>query len=79
VFFENQAKDNYKDSDQEHKDRNPVDGIHIPDPAAGRFIRIFFSDIKIFSKFTQYTHLMPTKIINKSLVFLLRMDIFAAL
>ena len=79
MFFENKAKDDDEDSNQEHKDRNPVDRVHIPNPAAGRFIRIFFPDIKIFGKFTQYTHLMQIKIINMSLVFLLRMDIFAAL
>jgi hypothetical protein len=52
MFFENQAKDYHQDSDQEHKDRDPVDGIHIPDPAACRLIRIFFPDIKILPKFT---------------------------
>jgi hypothetical protein len=49
--LENQAENDNEDADQEHKDRNPVDCIHIADPGAGRFIRIFFSDIKIFGKF----------------------------
>ena len=56
MSLENQAEDDNEDADQEHKDRNPVDRIHITDPAAGRFIRISLPDIKIFCKFTEYSH-----------------------
>jgi hypothetical protein len=37
-------KDN-ENSDQEHKDGDPVDCIHIPDPTIGRLIGILFPDI----------------------------------
>lgn len=52
-----QPEDDNNDSYQEHKDRNPVDAVHITDPAAGWLIRIPFPDIKIFGKLTEYSHL----------------------
>ena len=79
MSFENQPENDNEDSDQEHTDRDPVDRIHISDPATGWFIRIFFPDIKIFGKFAEYSHIAETKIINKCVPDLLRMDIFAAL
>jgi hypothetical protein len=39
-------------ADQKHKDGNPVDRIHVTDPAACRFIWILFPDIQVFSEFT---------------------------
>jgi hypothetical protein len=78
VSFENQPEDDNKDADQEHKDRDPVDRIHISDPGTGWFIRIFLPDIKVFGKFAEYSHIAGVKIINKCVPDLHRMDIFAA-
>jgi len=51
VFFKDQAENDNDDADQEHKDRNTVNAVHISDPTIGRFVRISFPDIKIFGKF----------------------------
>ncbi len=56
--MKNQPENDNNDSYQEHKDRNPVDAVHIADPAAGWLIRIPFPYIKIFSKFTKYSHIV---------------------
>jgi hypothetical protein len=61
MSFKNQPENDNKNSDQKHEDRNPVDGIHITDPGAGRFVRILFSDIKIFSNLSKYAHLIKVK------------------
>jgi hypothetical protein len=53
----NHSENDNQDTNQEHKNRNPVDTVHIADPAACRFIRILFPQIKIFSQFTKYSHL----------------------
>jgi hypothetical protein len=49
--FKNYPEKDNQQADQEHKNGNPVNRIHITDPAACRFIRIFFPDIQVFSKF----------------------------
>ena len=51
LFKDHPEKDNQQ-TDQEHKDGNPVDRIHITDPAIRRLIRIFFPDIQVFGQFT---------------------------
>jgi hypothetical protein len=54
----NHPENNDQDTDQEHKNRNPVDTIHVADPAVCWFIRIPFPDVKVFSKLAKYsTHL----------------------
>jgi hypothetical protein len=57
VSFENHPENDDQDTDQEHKNRNAVDRIHVTDPTAVRFVRIPLPDIKIFGQFTQYAHL----------------------
>jgi hypothetical protein len=52
----NHSENDNQDSDQEHKNRNPVDTVHVADPAAGWFVRIPFSEIKIFGQFAKYSH-----------------------
>ena len=78
VFFKYQTENYNKDADQEHEDGNPVDGIHITDPAIAWFVRIFFPDIKIFGKFAQDSHLL-NKDNSQDCPESFRMDIFAAL
>jgi hypothetical protein len=47
VFPEYHSENDDQQSDQEHEDRNPVDCIHISNPAVCRLIRILFPDIQI--------------------------------
>jgi len=56
VSLKYQPENNNENPDQEHKNRNPVDRIHITDPGAARFVRILFPDVKIFCKFAKYAH-----------------------
>jgi hypothetical protein len=49
--FENHPENDDQQPQQKHEDGNPVDCIHITNPATGRFIGIFFPDIQIFCKF----------------------------
>ncbi len=65
--LENQTVNDYQEADQEHKNRDPVDGIHVTYPAVAGFIRIFFSDIQIFGQLAQYSHKLNSKINNKSI------------
>jgi hypothetical protein len=51
VFFEDQAENNDEDPDQEHKNGDPVDPVHVFYPGTGRFVWISFYDIQIFSNF----------------------------
>jgi hypothetical protein len=53
----NHPENNNQDPDQKHKNRNPVDTVHIADPAIRWFIRIPLPDIEVFSKFSEYSHL----------------------
>jgi hypothetical protein len=53
----NHPEYNYQYPDQKHKNRNPVDAVHIPDPAVRWLIRIPLPDIKVFSQFAEYSHL----------------------
>jgi hypothetical protein len=48
---ENHPEDNDQDTDQKHKDGNPVDRIHVTNPTVCRLIGIPFPDIQIFSQF----------------------------
>lgn len=51
------SENDNQDTDQEHKNRNPVDTVHIADPAVCWFIRIPLPQIKVFSQFAKYSHL----------------------
>jgi hypothetical protein len=51
VLFEDHPENDDQQAKQKHKDRNPVDRIHVTNPTAGRFIWIFFPDIEIFCQF----------------------------
>jgi len=53
----NHPENDNQDTDQEHKNRNPVYTVHVADPAACRFIRIPFPDVKVFGQFAKYSHL----------------------
>jgi hypothetical protein len=53
----NHPENDNQDADQKHKNRNPVDTVHIGDPAARWFIRIPFPDIKVFGQLAKYSHL----------------------
>ena len=55
--MENHPENDNQDTDQEHKNRNPVDTVHIADPTACWFIRIPFPDVKIFCQLAKYSHL----------------------
>ena len=55
--MKNHPENDNQDADQEHKNRNPVDTVHITDPTVCRFIRIPLPDVKVFSQFAKYSHL----------------------
>jgi len=42
--------------DNKHKDGNPVDTMHVADPAARGRIRIFLFNIQVFGNLTEYSH-----------------------
>ena len=48
LLFKDHPENDNQQTNQEHEDRNPVDRIHITDPAVCRLIRISFPDIQIF-------------------------------
>jgi hypothetical protein len=52
MLFEDHSENDDQQSQQKHKNGNPVDRIHITNPTAGRFIGIFFPDIEVFCKFS---------------------------
>jgi len=52
----NHPENDNQDTDQEHKNGNPVDTIHIADPTICWFIRIPFPDVKVFGQFAKYSH-----------------------
>ena len=54
--MKNHPENDNQDTDQEHKNRNTVDTVHIADPAACWFIRIPFSYVKVFSQLAKYSH-----------------------
>jgi len=56
MFFKNHSEYNNQDTDEEHENGNPVDRIHIANPAVGWFIRILLADVEIFGQFAEYTH-----------------------
>ena len=51
MTLEYHSENNNEQADQEHKDGNAVEAVHIADPTACRFIGISFPDIKIFGQF----------------------------
>jgi hypothetical protein len=57
MFFENEKlKQQDNDPRQKHKDRNPVDPMHIPHPLRVRRIRIPFFDIEVFGDLSSDSH-----------------------
>jgi hypothetical protein len=57
MFFENeQLKQQDNDPRQKHKDRNPVDPMHIPHPLRVRRIRVPLLDIKILLDLSPNSH-----------------------
>jgi hypothetical protein len=50
-FVKNHPADNDQQTNQEHKNRNPVNPVHVAYPGAGWLIRISFPEVKIFCKF----------------------------
>jgi hypothetical protein len=58
---EYQSENNNKYAYQEHEYRYPVDGVHVSDPTARGFVWIFFPDVKVFSKFAEYSHCVLVK------------------
>jgi hypothetical protein len=52
MFSEYHPENNDDDSDQKHKNGNPVYPVHVADPAIRWFVRVPFNEIKIFSYFS---------------------------
>jgi hypothetical protein len=51
LLFKDHPENDNEETDQEHKDGNPVDRIHVTDPTVRWLIRIPFPDIQIFGQF----------------------------
>jgi hypothetical protein len=57
MFLEKyQLDDNEDDPQQEHKNRYPVDPMHIFHPLGMRRIGIPFLDVEVFRKLSPYSH-----------------------
>ncbi len=56
MLSKKQTEENHQDRDDEHEERDPVDAMHVAHEIAGRRVRIFFPDIKVFGYLSQYTH-----------------------
>ena len=57
MFFEKQPVENYEDTDNKHKKRNPVDPMHRAYITVGRRVRILLFNIKIFSYLPEHSHM----------------------
>ena len=57
MSFEEQRPDDHdEDSCEEHKDRDPVDPMHIAHPGTARCVRVPFFDIQVFFNLSPYAH-----------------------
>jgi len=56
VFSEEKPDQDNDYPDDEHKDGDPVDAMHIAHPTAGRRIRILLFNIQVFSNLTEDSH-----------------------
>ncbi len=56
VFFEKKPDEDNDYPDNKHKDGNPVDTMHVADPATRGRIRILLFNIQVFSNLTEYSH-----------------------
>jgi hypothetical protein len=53
---EERPDDHHDQRDQEHKNGDAVDPVHVFDPSAPRSIRIFLLDIKVFRYLSPWAH-----------------------
>ena len=57
-FGEEGPDDDNDDRDQEHKNGDAVDPVHIFDPATPRSIRVLLLNVKIFRQLSPYPHII---------------------